>query len=185
MHVVTPHAGQKAQKVSGLKEHMSTSLRVTLSRKISQMKVVEYFESSPHKAVLFFWSKEKRRHRNGMSRSCRRSFLTTKSQGEKRRKRKRQVRYGIVQKVVEDIEKKARTQVDVKPTAQRTFGQSVNQSCDCSHIENEEEDEEKILATGEPDGSAMGRRREVGGGLGTKKDGRNSLQGDACLKGRK
>ena len=42
-----------------------------------------------------------------------------------------------------DVEKKAKGQVDVMPTAQRTFGQSVKQRWDCSQIENEEEDEEE------------------------------------------
>ena len=53
------------------------------------------------------------------------------------------MRYKIVQKVVADIEKKARAQVDVKPTGQRTVGQSVKQSWDWSHMENEDEDEEE------------------------------------------
>ena len=47
----------------------------------------------------------------------------------------------MVQKVVADIEKMVRAQVDVKPTTQRKVGQSVKQSWDCSQIENEEEDE--------------------------------------------
>ena len=53
------------------------------------------------------------------------------------------MRYEIVQKVVADIETKARAQVVVKPTAQRTVGQSIKQSWDCSQIENEEEYEEE------------------------------------------
>ena len=62
------------------------------------MKVVEDFESRPHKAVSFFGGKIKRRYRNGMSRSCRRCFLATVEEGrqeeskrkeaEKRRKRR-------------------------------------------------------------------------------------------------
>ena len=94
-----------------------------------------------------------------MSRSCQRCFLATVEEGwkeeaqkergreeeeEEKESRERQVRYEIVQKVVLDIEKKARAQVDVKPTAQRTCGQSVKQSWDCSQIENEEEDEEEL-----------------------------------------
>ena len=48
----------------------------------------------------------------------------------------------IVQKVVADIEKKTRAQVDDKPIAQRTVGQSVKQSWNCSQIEDEEEGED-------------------------------------------
>ena len=44
--------------------------------------------------------------------------------------------------MVADIEKKVRAQVDVKPTAPRTVGQSVKHRWDCSQIENEEEDKE-------------------------------------------
>ena len=62
---------------------------------------------------------------------------------EEKDSRERQVRYEIVQHEVADIEKKARAQVDVRPTAQRTVGQSVKQSCDYSQIENEVEDEEE------------------------------------------
>ena len=48
----------------------------------------------------------------------------------------------IVQKVVVDIEKKVRTQVDGKPIAQRKVWQSVKQSWDFSQIEDEEEGED-------------------------------------------
>ena len=46
------HADQKAQKVSGSKEPMTVSLRVT-ARKISQMEVVEDFDWKPHKAIRY------------------------------------------------------------------------------------------------------------------------------------
>ena len=103
------------------------------------------------KQCLFLVEREKR-YRKRMSRSCQRCFLATVEegcQGEAKRKeaekveeeekecRERQVRFEIVQKVVADIER----QVDIKPAAQRTVGQSVKQSWDCSQIENEEEDE--------------------------------------------
>ena len=43
-----PRAGQKAKKVSGLKEPTTKSLRVTVSNeKITQLKVAEDFESRP------------------------------------------------------------------------------------------------------------------------------------------
>ena len=128
------------------------SLRGTFS----QTKVVEDFESRPHKAVSFVVERE-RRYRNGMSRSWRRYFLVTVEEGcegavqrkeaEKRRKRRtaeRHVRYAIAQEVVAGIKEKAGVHENAKSTAQRTAGQSVKQSWDCSQIENEEEEEEEV-----------------------------------------
>ena len=45
------------------------------------MKAVEDFESRPHKAVSFLVGREKRRYRNGMSRSCQRRCLVTVEAG--------------------------------------------------------------------------------------------------------
>ena len=46
--------------MTGLKEHMTVSLRVAVSRgKFSQMKVVEDSESRPHKAVSFVVERDK------------------------------------------------------------------------------------------------------------------------------
>ena len=53
-----------------------------------------------------------------------------------------QVRNEIDLKVVADIEKKARAQVDDKLIARRTVGQSVKQSWDCSQIKVGEEEED-------------------------------------------
>ena len=47
-----------------------------LKGKISDMKVIEDFESRPHKAVTFV-SKEERKDRNGTSKNCRRRYLVT------------------------------------------------------------------------------------------------------------
>ena len=48
-----PRAGRKAQQVSGSKELMITLLGVAVSKgKLSQMEVVEDFESIPYKAVF-------------------------------------------------------------------------------------------------------------------------------------
>ena len=44
----------------------------TLKGEISQMKVVEDFDSRQHKAVSFVVDRERRRFKNGTSRSCRR-----------------------------------------------------------------------------------------------------------------
>ena len=38
----------------------------------------------------------------------------------------------------------SKAQIDVKPTAQRTVGQSVKQGWDCSQVKNEEEEEEEV-----------------------------------------
>ena len=45
--------------------------------------------------------------------------------------------------MIEGIKEKASLHEDAKSTAQRTVGQSVKQSWDCSQIENEEEEEEE------------------------------------------
>ena len=50
----------------------------------------------------------------------------------------------IAQKVVEGIKVKASADEDAKSTAQRTVGQSVKQSWDCSRTEIEEGDEEEV-----------------------------------------
>ena len=66
---------------------------------ISQMEVVEDFESRQHKAVSL-WLKEKRRYRNGLNRSCRRCSLATVEEGKKY-KSKRQRRMGRTTRTVE------------------------------------------------------------------------------------
>ena len=75
------------------------------------MKVVEDFESRPHRSSVLVWSRETRRYRNGMNRRCRRCFQASVEEGcqrdqrreeeaEKKRRRRRrterdQVRYEI------------------------------------------------------------------------------------------
>ena len=54
----------KGSKGSGLKEPMIMSLRVTASGKISQMKVVEDFESRPHKSSVLC-GRERKGRRGG------------------------------------------------------------------------------------------------------------------------
>ena len=53
------------------------------------------------------------------------------------------IRNEIAQEVLAGIKEKASAQDDAKAAAQRTAGQSVMQSWDCSQIENEEEEEEE------------------------------------------
>ena len=127
----------------------------SLKGKTSQMEVVENFESRPHKAVSFVVKREKV-VQVGMSRSCRRCFQVTAEEGcqegapkrevEKKRRKmrtaKEKVKYAIAQEVVAGIKENAGVREDAKSTAQRTAGQSVKQSWDCSQIENEEEEEE-------------------------------------------
>ena len=55
----------------------------------------------------------------------------------------RKNRSDIAQEVVASIKEVASAQEDAKSIAQRTVGQSVKQDWDCSHIENEEEEEEE------------------------------------------
>ena len=54
------------------------------------MKVVENFESRPHKAVSFVVERE-RRYRNAMSRSCRRCCLVTVEAGHQEEALKKQI----------------------------------------------------------------------------------------------
>ena len=56
----------------------------------------------------------------------------------------RRIKGQIVPEVVAGIKEKASVHEDVKSTAQSTVGQSVKKSWDCSHIENEEEEEEEF-----------------------------------------
>ena len=57
--------------------------------------------------------------------------------------KEKKVRYEIAQEVVAVIKEKAGVHEDAKSTAQRTVGQSVNQSWDCSQIDSQEEEEEE------------------------------------------
>ena len=153
-----PRAGRKAQKVSGSKEPMITSLRVAVSKERSHRWRWWKILSRDHIKQCLLWLKEKRRYRNGMSRSCRRCFrvysggrLPGRSAKEKGREeeeedensKEKKVRNEIAQEVVAGIKEKAGVHEDAKSTAQRTVGQSVKQSWDCSQIENEEEEEEE------------------------------------------
>ena len=60
---------------------------------------------------------------------------------EKEESGERRIRNEIAREVVAGIEKKAKAQVDDKPIAKRTVGQSAKQSWDCSPCESEEEEE--------------------------------------------
>ena len=57
--------------------------------------------------------------------------------------KRKKARYEFAQEVVAGIKEKAGVHEDAKSTAQRTVGQSVKQSWDCSQIESEEDKEEE------------------------------------------
>ena len=61
------------------------------AEKVYHMKVVEDFESRPHKAVSFVVERE-RRYRNGISKSCQRCCLGTVEEGCQEEVLKKQVK---------------------------------------------------------------------------------------------
>ena len=118
------------------------------------MKVVEDFESRPHEAVSFVVKGERRRCRNGTSRSCRRCCLVysgarlpgrnIKEKGREEGEvdkdgEERKIKKEIAQEVVEGIKEEARAQDEAEEAAQRSAGRSAMRSWDCSHKDDEEE----------------------------------------------
>ena len=103
---------------------------------------MEDFESRPHKAVSF--EVERNKEVQGWNEQKMPEVLlgysggrlpgrSTKERGREEEDaeeegRERHVRKEIVQEVVAGLEKKARAQIDAKPTAQRFVGQSVKQN---------------------------------------------------------
>ena len=140
-----------------LKEPMITLLRVTaLKGNISLMKVVEDFDSRPHKAVSFVVEKKEVQEWNEQKlpkvlpgyNQGRLPGRCTEEAGRENEKAEehcgeRRIRNEIAQEVVAGIKEKASAHEDAKSTAQRTAGQSVLQNWDCSQIEDEEEEEEE------------------------------------------
>ena len=120
-----------------------------LKGKVSQMEVVEDFESRTHKAVSFVVKREKGIQEwmeqklpkvlPGYSggRLPRRSAVERgREEGEEEKEsRKRKVRCEIVQKVVASIKEKAGGHEDAFSTEQRSVGQRVKQNWDSSRIE--------------------------------------------------
>ena len=124
--------------------------------KISQMKVVEDFESRPHKAVSFVVEREKEMQEWNEQKlpkvlSCYsggrlpgRSTREKGREGEKEEDRRGwRVWHEVAQEVVAGIKKKTRTHEDAKPIVHRTVGQRIKQNWDCSQIKNEEEEEDE------------------------------------------
>ena len=128
----------------------------SLKGKISQVEVVEDFESRPHKAVSFLVESEKeikvcseQKLPKVLPGYCggRLPGRSTKEKGREEGEldegsEERKIRSEIAQEVVAGIKEKASAHDDAKATAQRAAGQSVEQNWDCSQIEKEEEQEE-------------------------------------------
>ena len=97
MHVVAPKEASTCRSKGPKGEWIERTYDYvvacnSLRGKLSQMKVVEDFESRPHKAVSFVVERETKRYRNGMSRRCLRRCLATVEEGcqeEARGKRQR------------------------------------------------------------------------------------------------
>ena len=62
----------------------------SLKGRISNMQVIEKFESRPHKTVTFV-VKEERKGRNGTNKNCRRRYLDTAEEDYQEEARKRKV----------------------------------------------------------------------------------------------
>ena len=125
----------------------------SLQWKISQMKVVEDFESRPHKTDSFVverveeiqeWNEQKlpkvllgdsggKLPERSTKEKGREDGEVDEDSGERRN------RSHIAQEVVASIKEKASAHDGIKKAAQRPAGQSFMRSWDSSHIENEEE----------------------------------------------
>ena len=143
-----PRAGREAQKVNGLKESMITSLRSgSLKGKILQMEVVEDFESRPHKSSVFCGVK--RKGHKGMERagSCRGCCLVTVEggcqKGEEVNEDGEKEESGVksLKKWLQASRRRSACMMVSRKAAQRPAKRSFMRSWDCSHIENEEEEE--------------------------------------------
>ena len=76
----------------------------TQKGRISDMKVIDDFESRPHKAVTFVvQSKEERKDWTGTSKNCRRRFLDIVEEDYQEEERKRKV--GKREKKAKELEK--------------------------------------------------------------------------------
>ena len=158
----------------------------SLKGKISQMKVVEDFESRPHEAVSFVvdrgkeiqeWNEQKLPkvlpgYSGGML-----PGRSTKEKGRERGKvaedgEERRIRVNIVQEVVAGIKEKVSVHDGEIDEVKRPVEQSFMRSSDCSQIENEEEESwrewDQIAAQ-------WNEEQNNGGYFGMKEDG-SSLQ---------
>ena len=162
MHVVAPEKTSTCSK--GVKgKWIEKVYDCGLEGDISQVKVVEHFESRPHEAVSFLverdkevqvWNEQKMpKALPGYSggklpgRSTKEGGRDEEDPDEGREERK--IRSEIAREVVASTKVEASAQKDAKSIAQRTVGQRVMQNWDCSHIENEEEEEEEDWQEGD------------------------------------
>ena len=131
-----------------------TMSMLVLKGKISQMKVVEDFESRPHKAVTFVVERGKERqewNEQKLPKSLpgysggRLPGRSTKEKGREEGEEdeggeERSIRDQIVKEVIAGMEEKVIDE-GVKNKVKRPGGQCFMRSWDCSQIENEEEEE--------------------------------------------
>ena len=167
--------------MSGSQERVTVSLRVVVSKeKISQMEVVEDFESRPHKAVSCVVEREKVVKEWSEQRlpkvlpgysGGRLPGRSTKEKGGEEGAvdeecEERKIRSQITQEVVARIKDEISVHSGDKEAVQRPAGQRVTRSWDCWQIEDEEED---VSWRRVPDGSTVGGRATTGGDRGTEK----------------
>ena len=134
-------------------------LATAKKEKIWQMKVVEYFEPRPHKAVSFVvergkerqeWSKQKlpKVLPGGRSLPGRSTKEKGREEGEVHEGgEERRLKDQIVEEVVAGIQEKV-VDEGVKNNVKRLGGQCLVRSWDCSRIENEEEEERNAAKKG-------------------------------------
>ena len=155
MYVVAPEKGSTCRSKGAKGEWIEKVYDYviaynSLKGKISQMEVVEDFESRPHKVVSFV---AKRRCRSELTKvllGCSGGRLPGRSTKEKGREEgvlvengeESKNRNGIAQEVVAGTKEKACTHEDAKEITQKNSWASVKQNWDCSQIESEEEEEE-------------------------------------------
>ena len=116
----------------------------SLKGEISKMKVVEDFESRPHEAVIFAVERGRERQEWNEQKNCRRRCLDTVEEGchegaQKRRAEKKERKTSVAKK--EESGTKSLKKSGTVDKVNRTEGQSLVQSWNCSQIENEEEEE--------------------------------------------
>ena len=144
--------GPKGEWIERTYDHVIASGR--LNWKISQMEVVEDFQSRLHKAVssvvtrdkeIQEWNEQKLPKVLPGYSGGRLPGRSTKERGREEGEvdedsEERKDTNEIALEVVAGIKEKASVHVDAKATAQGTSGQTVKQHWDCSQIVNEEEE---------------------------------------------
>ena len=142
MQVAAPSETSTGRSKGQKGEWIERTYEYVLAKKISHMKVVEYFESRPHKAVSFVVEKEKEiqewneqklpkvllGHSGGKLKGRSAKERGGEEEEEEKDSRERQVRYEIGREVAVGIKEKAGVHEDAKSTQQRSVGQGRCQS---------------------------------------------------------